>query len=198
MCAVTFCFNQWDRSVERQSWYKPITPSNPTPAQPADTRPVYSPPPDAEGFIPTDRLEVREPNKPIEVVSSKDGWMLRGLGGILGGKKHKLTPGMVVHQYATDDLFPKINSEAQVAKVLIDQRNNNFKVDLTETYWIKGGRFPESREKFSMMLRKWQYHRMIERKSFTKNSPFVVVDWRLARSVSNGRKLPPPPDDYKP
>ena len=105
---------------------------------------------------------------------------------------------MIANQFTTDSLYPKIKSESQVARMLIAQRNSNLEINLTEKFWIAGGHFPESREKFSMMLRKWQYHNIVQRRSFTKNSPFVVNDWRGMRSIANGRDLPPPPQDYKP
>lgn len=88
---------------------------------------------------------------------------------------------------------PVMDAERNVAKTLIDQRNHNLEINLKEEYWIKGGRFGESREAFANMREKWMYHKIIERAGERKNAPFVVCDWRALRLVADGQKLPPPP-----
>lgn len=110
----------------------------------------------------------------------------------------KLHPDMLDHQYSTDSEFPKIANEKMVARTIIEQRNHNFEINLTEEYWVKGGRFPESREKFAAMMRRWRYHGVIVKKSSARNSTFIVADWQKLRGIASGRTLTAPPNDYKP
>jgi hypothetical protein len=169
--------NQRERGREVDAWYRPSVPAKPS-EQPAEAPQEI----------------ITGGNKPTRMPLASN------ITKFLTAKpKHSLTPEMVKHQFVTDDVLPKINSEAIVAKTLIAQRNGNFKFDLTEEYWIESGRFPESREKFAWMKKyKWQYHGLIERRSRAKNAEYIPRDWQLIRAVANGRNLPPPPDAWKP
>lgn len=84
----------------------------------------------------------------------------------------------------------KIDAEQKFARTLIDQRNHNLEVNMTETYWIKGKRFDGSRDEFVQMLERWEYHGLSERAG--KQQKRVPKDWRMIRLVAQGEKLPPP------
>jgi hypothetical protein len=85
---------------------------------------------------------------------------------------------------------PKIDAEQKVARTLIDQRNHNMKVDLTETFWIKRGNFEGSRDQFVAMKDKWIKHGVIYKTGDRKNAPHDVKDWRRVRLIAGGNPLP--------
>lgn len=84
---------------------------------------------------------------------------------------------------------PKFDSERQVARTVINQRNHNLKVDLTEEFWIKRGNFEGSREAFVAVMDKWKRYKLI-RKGEQTNSTHEVMDWRGIRLIADGHPLP--------
>jgi hypothetical protein len=86
--------------------------------------------------------------------------------------------------------MPKFDNERKVARTLIDQRNHNMDVDLTEAFWIKRGNFGESRDKFVAMKDKWTRLGVIYKVGERKNAKHDVKDWRLVRLIAQGQKLP--------
>jgi hypothetical protein len=100
--------------------------------------------------------------------------------------------GKVYNQIYSQDIQPlALDHERKFARTLIHQRNNNLKVQLTETYWIKEKRFGESRDAFVSMMDKWEYHGLSGREGGQDKR--VIKDWRKVRLVEQGLKLPPPP-----
>lgn len=87
--------------------------------------------------------------------------------------------------------LPVYDYERNFARTLINMRNSNFEVDMTEKYWIKGGRFGESRETFVAMLAKWEYHGLSGRTG--RQNKRVPLDWRKIRLVEQGNPLPDKP-----
>lgn len=86
---------------------------------------------------------------------------------------------------------PRINAERKFARTLIDMRNGNLKVVLTEAYWIEdGNRYGEEREKFVAMRERWRKNGVIEKAGQGKTSPYQVIDWRKVRMVAEGHPLP--------
>jgi hypothetical protein len=91
--------------------------------------------------------------------------------------------------YNQTTLRLKINAEQKFAKSLIDMRNGNLKIDLTEAYWIEGingNRYGEERDKFADMKKRWAKWEIIER----AGNGYQVADWRKVRMVAQGH--PPP------
>ena len=93
--------------------------------------------------------------------------------------------------YAQVTAQPKFDAERIFAKTLIDMRNHNFEVKMTEAYWIKEKRFSSSREEFVEMLDKWEHYGLSGRAGGQEKR--VPKDWRKIRLIAQGEKLPPPP-----
>jgi hypothetical protein len=85
---------------------------------------------------------------------------------------------------------PKISPERKVARALIDQRNHNMKVDLTEDFWLKNRNFDGSREEFVEMKARWRRNDVIYKTGSRKNAPDDVKDWKKVRWVADGNLLP--------
>lgn len=115
---------------------------------------------------------------PVRNPASGDGWE---------PLKLKRTEQPVMNQVVTPVRFDK---ERKVAKTLIQQRNGNFKVDLTEDFWIKRGNFGESRKKFVEMKDRWRRDGVIYKAGDRENAPDEVADWRKVRLIADGNKLP--------
>ena len=91
----------------------------------------------------------------------------------------------------------KVNSERMLAKALIDMRNSNFDVNMTETFWLNkignesrwqklGG---NGRSDFVKMLDRWEQTGAIRRE--TGQNKRVVGDWLKVRKIEQGYSPPP-------
>jgi hypothetical protein len=87
--------------------------------------------------------------------------------------------------------MPKLDPERRFARTLIDMRNGNLKVDLTEAFWIENGnRYGAEREAFVSMRDRWRKNAVIEKVGQGRTSPYQVIDWRKVRMVAGGTPLP--------
>jgi len=102
-------------------------------------------------------------------------------------KRVKLEPTVINAQVTA---APRFDAERMVARTLIDQRNHNLKVDLTESFWVKRGNFKGSRDQFVEMKDKWIRHGIIYKTGDRKNAPSDVRDWRKVRLIADGNPLP--------
>lgn len=76
-----------------------------------------------------------------------------------------------------------------VAFTLLRQKQNGFKVDLTEKRWVKNWKF--SREEFiSDVIDPWQRHGVIARAGERRNAPYDVLRWDAVQIISQGEHLP--------
>jgi hypothetical protein len=96
----------------------------------------------------------------------------------------------IIHDNAQVVDVPKLNPEQKVARTLIDQRNQNLKVDLTEDFWIKRGNFSGTREEFVQMKARWTRQGVSYKTGERKNAPHDIQDWRKVRMIANGDELP--------
>jgi len=97
----------------------------------------------------------------------------------------------VVNQMTVD--LVKFDKERGFARTLIQMRSDwgLDKVDTTEGFWVKSGKFPRS--EFVELKNKWRHYGALFRKSEHANSPDTVGDWKLVRKIANGNPLPPIP-----
>ncbi len=99
--------------------------------------------------------------------------------------------GMMEYKQITQAVA--FDAERNFARSLIDMRNGNLEVVMTEAYWIKGGKYGDSREAFVTMLDKWRYHKVAGRAGNRQNSTYEVRDWKQVRMIAGGLKLTAPP-----
>jgi hypothetical protein len=91
--------------------------------------------------------------------------------------------------YAQVATSPKMDKVRYVAFTLIRQKQNGFKVDLTEKRWVKGWKF--SREEFiNDVIDPWQRHGVIGRAGERRNAPYDVLRWDAVQLISQGEHLP--------
>lgn len=84
---------------------------------------------------------------------------------------------------------PKMDKVRYVAFTLVRQKQNGFKVDLTEKRWVKNWKF--SREEFvSDVIDPWKKHGVIARAGDRKNAPYDVLRWDAVQLISQGEHLP--------
>lgn len=86
--------------------------------------------------------------------------------------------------------LPRFDKERYFAFTIVRMRDNGFKVDMTETRWVKNWKF--SRGEFTSMLDNWKSHGIIERESDKKNSRYAIMKWEAVKLISQGNPLPPP------
>lgn len=101
--------------------------------------------------------------------------------------------GMLSYEQITT--MPAFDPERNFAKTLITMRNGNLRVNMTETYWIAGGKYGDSREAFVNMREKWIYHNIARKVGTSQTSTYEIVNegWRVVRQIADGLKLSPPP-----
>jgi hypothetical protein len=88
-------------------------------------------------------------------------------------------------------VMPRLNAERKFAKTLIDMRNGNLEVKLTESHWISPvNRYGEERDKFVEMKERWVRNGVLGRAGVGKTAPYIVADWRQVRLVAQGEPLP--------
>lgn len=87
--------------------------------------------------------------------------------------------------------LPRFDKERYFAFTLVRMHENNFKVDMTETRWVKNWKF--SRGEFTSMMDNWKLRGIIERESDKKNSPYAVAKWEAVKLIAQGERLPPLP-----
>lgn len=90
---------------------------------------------------------------------------------------------------------PKINNERKFYRTLIDMRNHNFDVILTESYWVEekignSNRYGEPRDNFVNMKERGVKIGSLERAGQRKNAPHQVKDWRIVRLIADGTISP--------
>ena len=91
--------------------------------------------------------------------------------------------------YSQTVASPKMDKVRYVAFTLIRQKQNGFKVDLTEKRWVKNWKF--SREEFvGDVIDPWKKHGVIARAGDRKNAPYDVLRWDAVQLVSQGEHLP--------
>lgn len=84
---------------------------------------------------------------------------------------------------------PKMDKVRYVAFTLVRQKQNGFKVDLTEKRWVKNWKF--SREEFvNDVIDPWKKHGVIARAGDRKNAPYDVLRWDAVQLISQGEHLP--------
>jgi hypothetical protein len=91
--------------------------------------------------------------------------------------------------YAQVTTSPKMDKVRYVAFTLIRQKQNGFKVDLTEKRWVKNWKF--SREEFvNDVIDPWKKHGVIARAGERRNAPYDVLRWEAVQLISQGEHLP--------
>jgi hypothetical protein len=112
------------------------------------------------------------------------------------------TPKQVYGQVVS---LPRFDKVRHVAITLLRQKQQGFKVDLTEKKWVEKRGYIEKekrvvnnwkfgREEFLReVIDPWKYHRVIDRAGDRKNAPYDVVNWQVIELYAQGEKLPPPP-----
>lgn len=84
---------------------------------------------------------------------------------------------------------PKMDKVRFVAFTLIRQKQNGFRVDLTEKRWVKNWKF--SRDEFiNDVIDPWQKHGVIGRAGERRNAPYDVLRWDALQLISQGEHLP--------
>lgn len=101
--------------------------------------------------------------------------------------------------------LPKFDKVRHVAITLLRQKQQGFKVDLTEKKWVEKRGYIEKekrvvnnwkfgRDEFLReVIDPWKFHKAIERAGEWKTAPYDVTDWRVIELYAQGEKLPPPP-----
>lgn len=95
-------------------------------------------------------------------------------------------PHVAYNQVTTS---PKMDKVRYVAFTLLRQKQNGFKVDLTEKRWVKNWKF--SREEFvNDVIDPWKKHGVIGRAGERRNAPYDVLRWDAVQLISQGEHLP--------
>lgn len=80
-----------------------------------------------------------------------------------------------------------ITPEQFVAFTLSNMERGGYKLDLTEKFWIAGGRFQGTREQFAAMREEWLGRGAVTRKGRGKNAKYVVTNMQEVRRIMRGR-----------
>jgi hypothetical protein len=147
----------------------------------------------------TGGAQIVEPKSP-EIIDWHSGKPVDGLEPI--NRAMINTPAQVYNQVTPAPKFDKVR---HVAITLIRQKQQGFKVDLTEKRWVEKRGYIEKekrvvnnwkfgREEFLRdVIDPWKHHKAIERAGEWKSAPYDVTDWRVIELYAQGEKLPPPP-----
>ncbi len=91
--------------------------------------------------------------------------------------------------------LPKIDKEIMLAKTLNNMRIGGFKMDISESYWIRDNHWSDSPETFRATRGKWEHYQIVGKRGNSSNSRYEVMNERAVELIAQGRiKLPPPPE----
>lgn len=94
-----------------------------------------------------------------------------------------------------DVVVPQFDKEREIARVLNDQRVSGFKMDISETFWIRDGHWKGLLVEFRAIRSKWEYYKIVGKRGTASNSPYDVLNEQAVELIAMGRvKLPPPPE----
>lgn len=96
-------------------------------------------------------------------------------------------PEVNYNQVATMPQFDKERSFAVTLLRMYEYDPNQ--VDMTERKWVKTTK-KFVRDELAAMLKNWEAHGVIGRKSPAKNSPYIVTRWDAVRLIASGNPLP--------
>lgn len=90
--------------------------------------------------------------------------------------------------------IPKIDLEREMARTLNNMRLGGFKMDISETYWIREKHWNGEPSEFKGTRAKWEHYNIVRKKGSASNSQYVVMNERAVELIANGSiKLPTPP-----
>lgn len=97
-------------------------------------------------------------------------------------------------EYALVTTRVQVNIEMLFAQAVMQMWRNSDKIDLTEGYWIKGGRWVAiggaGRESFVDLLTRWEAAGAIRRKNpAAKNSPYILANRGRVAQAAGGVQL---------
>lgn len=98
--------------------------------------------------------------------------------------KTNFNSGELVLEQVAD--LPVRTNGMNFCQTLIQQRNGNLEVNLTESYWIKGKHWKGSRDTFVAYLSMLEKRNGIRRKSGGQTSGYEPNDWRVIRLGAKG------------
>jgi hypothetical protein len=106
----------------------------------------------------------------------------------IGGKPYK-------EAVYTQTVAPvKIDHERSMAKLLVAMRDGGFPMNISESYWIREGRWKDGPESFRMTRGKWEYYNIVGKRGSASNSRYEIQNERGVELIASGSlRLPPPP-----
>jgi len=107
-------------------------------------------------------------------------------GFITLARKPVSTVPVLLNQVVT---LPRFDKERNFAITLWRQHDAGFPANLTESKWVKAGKF--SHDEFAAMMDNWEGYGVSGREG--KKRKRVILDWRKVRLVAEGNSLPSPP-----
>lgn len=94
----------------------------------------------------------------------------------------------------------KIDYEREFCKTLVSMKEVSGKMDISETYWLKGGHWEKinpqlTPTEFKQMRNKFEACHIFGKKGTADNSPYIVLNEQAVEMRASGklRKLPTPP-----
>jgi hypothetical protein len=93
----------------------------------------------------------------------------------------------------------KVDYEREFCKTLVGMKEVSGKMDISETYWLKGGHWEKINPQltpsdFKQMRNKFEYYKIIAKKGTADNSPYIVLNEGAIELRAAGRaKFPSPP-----
>ncbi len=90
--------------------------------------------------------------------------------------------------------MPKIDRERELARTLNDMRLGGFKMDISESYWIRAGHWKDSPETFRVTRAKWQHYGIVGKRGDASNSRYEIQNEKAIELIGSGKlHLPPLP-----
>lgn len=96
--------------------------------------------------------------------------------------------------YANTVAPVKIDRERELARTLVTMRDSGFPMNISETYWIREGRWKDGPESFRATRGKWEFYNIVGKRGNASNSRYEIQNERGVELIADGKlKLPPPP-----
>lgn len=88
---------------------------------------------------------------------------------------------------------PKIDHERGMANTLVAMRDGGFKMDISESYWIRDGHWKDTPQTFRATRAKWEHYQIVGKRGTASNSRYEIQNERAVELIAQGRvRLPSP------
>jgi hypothetical protein len=84
-------------------------------------------------------------------------------------------------------------SEQYVAQTLVDQRDLNGGMNISESFWLRDGHWKDGPDSFRNLRNKWEFYKIVGKRGAASNSRYQVENERAVELIADGRLILPPP-----